>query len=657
MSNVITYRNGNYLVMLDCDSGTKIRYNSGDKFVPEFPESMDVCISKKCNVGCQFCFVAGTKILMGDLTYKNIEDVQIGDIVMGFEEKPSTQGGRRKSFPTKVINTFVHVESELINVTTDSGHTITSTPNHPFLSEGTGKNHARIFNQIGRLSIGKHLFECGFPIDYINYDSMQYKLGYTVGSWLGDGCYQHYIDKNGYDAYICRFVTKDDEINDMVYECSKPFINDLYRLDFKMKGQKDVKSSVRSNKRESYETLVALEQNNIGTNTSKEYACGFLAGFCDSEGHVDNQRSIIRLFNTNMKYIDEIVRCLEILGIDYVIEERHTNNTNPKYKDCFVARIKGKYDASKFMWYARPVCKRKSLENYISKNFQHHKQKIVNMETIEKKQYVYNLETECHTYIANNFLVHNCHEKCTPDGKHADLMNLKFIDSLHPYTELALNGNDPLHPDLVPFLEKCKELKLVPSLTVNCHTFNKNIEFLKFLCDKKLIYGLGVSIDGIWDDDEDVVNEMISRFKMFPNLVLHVINGIISVEDLKLLKGNDLKVLILGYKQFGRGVDFFGYNGLGVLCSQNDLYNKLPEIVDDEWFDVVSFDNLAIEQLEPQRLMSDEEWDKMYMGDDGTHTFYIDAVNGQFSKSSTSTKRYELTNNVVDMFNVIRNES
>ena len=656
MSNIVTYRNGNYLVMLDCDSGTKIRYNSGDKFVPEFPESMDVCISKKCKIGCQFCFVAGTKILMGDLTYKNIEDVQIGDIVMGFEEKPSTQGGKRKSFPTKVINTFVHVESELINVTTDSGHTITSTPNHPFLSEGTGKNHARIFNQIGRLSIGKHLFECGFPIDYINYDSMQYKLGYTVGSWLGDGCYQHYIDKNGYDAYICRFVTKDDEINDMVYECSKPFINDLYRLDFKMKGQKDVKSSVRSNKRESYETLVALEQNNIGTNTSKEYACGFLAGFCDSEGHVDNQRSIIRLFNTNMKYIDEIVRCLEILGIDYVIEERHTNNTNPKYKDCFVARIKGKYDASKFMWYARPVCKRKSLENYISKNFQHHKQKIVNMETIEKKQYVYNLETECNTYIANNFLVHNCHEQCTPDGEHADLMNLKFIDNLHPYTELALNGNEPIHPDLVPFLEKCKELKLVPSLTVNHYTFNKNIEFLKFLCDKKLIYGLGVSIDGIYDDGKENVDNMISRFKMFPNIVLHVINGIISVEDLELLKGNDLKILILGYKQFGRGVDFFGCNGLGVICSQNSLYNKLPEIVDDEWFDVVSFDNLAIEQLDPKRLMSDEEWKKFYMGEDGNFTFYIDAVNKQFAKCSTSTKRYDLMDDVKTMFNVIRDE-
>ena len=249
-----------------------------------------------------------------------------------------------------------------------------------------------------------------------------------------------------------------------------------------------------------------------------------------------------------------------------------------------------------------------------------------------------------------------CHEQCTPNGKHADLMNLKFIDNLHPYTELALNGNDPLHPDLVPFLEKCKELKLVPSLTVNHYTFNKNIEFLKFLCDKKLIYGLGVSIDGIYDDSKENVDNMISQFKMFPNLVLHVINGIISVEDLELLKGNDLKVLILGYKQFGRGVDFFGHNGLGVLCGQNDLYNKLPEIVDDEWFEVVSFDNLAIEQLDPKRLMSDEEWKKFYMGEDGNFTFYIDAVNKQFAKCSTSTKRYDLMDDVKTMFNVIRDE-
>ena len=55
MSNIVNYKNGNYLVLLDTVLGTKIRYNDEDELVPEFPESMDICISKKCKVGCQFC--------------------------------------------------------------------------------------------------------------------------------------------------------------------------------------------------------------------------------------------------------------------------------------------------------------------------------------------------------------------------------------------------------------------------------------------------------------------------------------------------------------------------------------------------------------------------------------------------------------------------
>ena len=46
-----------------------------------------------------------------------------------------------------------------------------------------------------------------------------------------------------------------------------------------------------------------------------------------------------------------------------------------------------------------------------------------------------------------------CHEASTPDGKHGDILNLPFLDTLHPYTELAIGGGNPLsHPDLIPFL-------------------------------------------------------------------------------------------------------------------------------------------------------------------------------------------------------------
>ena len=51
-----------------------------------------------------------------------------------------------------------------------------------------------------------------------------------------------------------------------------------------------------------------------------------------------------------------------------------------------------------------------------------------------------------------------CHENSLPNGKHGDIMKAKFIDTLHPYTEIAIGGGNPLeHPDLIAFLKKLKQ--------------------------------------------------------------------------------------------------------------------------------------------------------------------------------------------------------
>jgi hypothetical protein len=48
-------------------------------------------------------------------------------------------------------------------------------------------------------------------------------------------------------------------------------------------------------------------------------------------------------------------------------------------------------------------------------------------------------------------------------------------------------------------------------------------------------------------------------------------------------------------------------------------------------FDVVSFDNLALEQLKINRFFTDENWS---IFNNGEHSFYINAVDGYFSPSS-----------------------
>lgn len=242
-----------------------------------------------------------------------------------------------------------------------------------------------------------------------------------------------------------------------------------------------------------------------------------------------------------------------------------------------------------------------------------------------------------------------CHENSTPNGKHGDILNLPFIDTMFPYSEIAIGGGNPLaHPDLVEFLEYLKERKIIASMTVNQVHFMQNINLLKELTDNKLIYGLGISYIG------GRHSNCIEAIKQFPNAVVHVINGIVHMDSLEALAHNNLKILVLGYKEFRRGKTLYDECGREIDSLKSQFYDMLPKIVNDGWFKCISFDNLAIKQLEPKRLMSEEEYASFYMGDDGSFTMYVDAVNRQFAKSSVSTERYDLMDDIADMFKVIK---
>lgn len=242
-----------------------------------------------------------------------------------------------------------------------------------------------------------------------------------------------------------------------------------------------------------------------------------------------------------------------------------------------------------------------------------------------------------------------CYEGCTPNGKHGDILNYKFIDTLHPYTELAINGNDLSHPDLIPFLEKLKTKKIIANMTVNQIHFERHQNLIRELTDKGLIYGLGISL-------REPTDEFISLVKTYPNAVIHTINGILTPSDIEKLSDNNIKMLILGYKQLRRGVDWYNTDCENITKLQNWLSDNLKNII--EHFEVVSFDNLAIKQLDVKSLMTNEEWEEFYMGDDGGFTFYIDMVNGTFGKNSLApdNERYPIGDLSIDeMFQKIRN--
>jgi len=238
-----------------------------------------------------------------------------------------------------------------------------------------------------------------------------------------------------------------------------------------------------------------------------------------------------------------------------------------------------------------------------------------------------------------------CYEGCTVNGKHGDILNYKFLDTLHPYTELAINGNDLTHPDLFVFLQKMKDKKIIVNMTVNQIHFERRYQAIRFLVEQGLIHGLGISLN-------KSTKEFVNMVKEFPNAVIHTINGILSPADYEILKDNGLKVLILGYKQLRRGVDYYNSHEVDVCKKQDWLYDNLKEMLNH--FEVVSFDNLAINQLDVKRLVNEDQWDEFYMGDDGNYTFYIDLVEGTFAKNSLSMERWPIMDSIDDMFKKIR---
>ncbi len=245
-------------------------------------------------------------------------------------------------------------------------------------------------------------------------------------------------------------------------------------------------------------------------------------------------------------------------------------------------------------------------------------------------------------YCENNCPM--CHESSDLNGKHANL-NHPFLTTLHKGTELAIGGGNPLsHPQLNTFLHLMKLKGVICNMTVNEVHFIKNKERIKKLIDDKLIYGLGISLF-----NEEYCDEIINFACENKNTVIHLIACIVDEKLINRLYDKDLKILLLGYKTFGRGISYF--NNL-ITDNINYLKDNLNDI--STHFKIISFDNLAIEQIMVQNKMTQEEFEKYYRGDDGSFTMYIDLVKEEFGISSISNTRYKLKDSIVDMFKIVR---
>ena len=73
-----------------------------------------------------------------------------------------------------------------------------------------------------------------------------------------------------------------------------------------------------------------------------------------------------------------------------------------------------------------------------------------------------------------------------------------------------------------------------------------------------------------------------------------------------------------------------------------ELKTELKKKLLGDWFEVLTFDNLAIEQLSLKKDIKKEVWEKYYLGAEGNASFYYDAVSKKAFRSSTEPLEKEL---------------
>lgn len=239
-----------------------------------------------------------------------------------------------------------------------------------------------------------------------------------------------------------------------------------------------------------------------------------------------------------------------------------------------------------------------------------------------------------------------CHENSTVRGTHAPLdWMVDVFSGLPAGVEVAIGGGDPLsHPDFEEFVHiLSKNYGLIPNVTVNQKHLERHYSRLERLIDEGCLYGVGVSLSSddlppAWD---------------YEHMVVHAIAGV--NHPIKIYNWEkSVKLLILGYKNFGRGTSFFNIFSEDVKRNI-DLWRASLFHLSTKHH--LCFDTLAISQLEPQRLFFDEsEYNQSFMGEEGEFSFYVDGVKKQYALSSYSTERFDFEEGerIVDCFQKIK---
>lgn len=377
------------------------------------------------------CWAAGTRILMSNGTYKNIEDVQIGDFVINKDGNSvkvidAFSTGIRKV--SKVRNNSFYKEGYVTSdhrfwigdLSSASKETLASRGYSYLLdkkSKTTPKKSKYMWKEIGNAENSVFLFPKNikfnmpneFSIDLVkrfggnkkeNFKykeickiSQSYDTGYMFGTFLGDGTASLLQNGSGSVSWVFGKNEKDiveklSKILENIFDKSPKIIeshNVIKVIMYHKPFAKFLSTFGKKDKKHLPENLFISD---------KEYLKGIYDGLLDSDGMNENGR--LSLSNTSPQLI-ELFNVINFILFGYLPNNMRKDKSVGTLKNCNINNCKDAYIARTLK---NPKV-RLTKDYFIIKNMEY-------TETNEEVK-VYDLTVDCdtHSFIANNMIVHN----------------------------------------------------------------------------------------------------------------------------------------------------------------------------------------------------------------------------------------------------------
>jgi superfamily II DNA or RNA helicase len=283
------------------------------------------------------CLGKDTKILMYDGTFKNVQDVNVGDLLMGDD-----------SMPRNVL-TLARGREQMYKISSKKGDSYTCNESH-ILSLKSSSTHSKTIKKGDVIDISVidflNLPKCfhgkgGVLLGYktaIMFETTPVKIDpYLLGYWLGDGSSRN-TGIATQESYVIKYMV----------DLFKNKHTDLY---LKYTGfQYDYRINSTKNKN-SFKDF--LRDNNLLNNkhiphdylcNSKEVRLSLLAGIIDSDGYF--YKNCIEIVQKNEKLLDDIVYLARSLGFasykKKVMKTCTNSKDGPKKGIYFLTNIYGK---------------------------------------------------------------------------------------------------------------------------------------------------------------------------------------------------------------------------------------------------------------------------------------------------------------------------